>query len=403
MSNAIRVDIVQGIPVRIKDLFQWDTGQVLEIHGSNLSGTIEGRFSVNGMEPTSDQQGTITDGVAKIAIPDSVLKKSGKLKVYIRKTDESSATTEYVAVGMIRKAEKPSGNAESALSLQNKTVTPSKKIQSVTADSGYDALGKVTVNAIPSDYIQPSGEKKITANGTFDVKSYASAKVNVPSSGADTSDATATASNIESGYSAYTAAGKTDGTLEKKTSVTVAGGTAGYGSGTGTNGPFVNIKVKLGGTKNAIITPDTQLQLQATASQFGDATESDVRAGKTFTSASGLKKTGTYKGAASVGTVSGSVKLSANADTITVDTGLSEVKGFLLYKEAGSGKNSTHGWIKTDIASFLMYFTYSTHFPTKGYDTEVGGLIAVSGGTVTCKQRSSSYPVLSGTYNWIAW
>lgn len=196
-------------------------------------------------------------------------------------------------------------------------------------------------------------------------------------SGTDTSDATATASNIESGYSAYTAGGKTDGTLEKKTSVTVAGGNAGYGSGTGTIDPFVNIKVKLGGTKNAIITPDTQLQLQATASQFGDATEGDVRAGKTFTSKSGIKLTGTDSGAA---TASGSVTLSADAS-----------------------KNSTHGWIKTDIASFLMYFTHSTHFPTKGYDTEVDGLIAVSGGTVTCKQRSSSYPIISGTYNWIAW
>lgn len=400
MSNVIRVDIIPEIPVRIKDLYQWDTGQVLEIHGSNLSGTIEGRFSVNGMEPTLDQQGTITGGVAKIAIPDSVLKKSGKLKVYIRKTDKSSATTEYVAVGMIRKTEKPSGNAESALSLQNKTVTPSKKIQSVTADSGYDALGKVTVNAIPSDYIQPSGEKGITTNGTFDVKSYASANVNVPSSGADTSDATATASNIESGYSAYTAAGKTDGTLEKKTSVTVAGGNAGYGSGNGVIEPFVNIKAKLGGTKNAIITPNTQLQLQATASQFGDATESDVRAGKTFTSKDGIKLTGTDSGAA---TASGSVTLSADASEIVVDTGLAAVNGFILYKEADSDKNSTHGWIKTDIASFLMYFTYSTHFPTKGYDTEVDSLIAVSGGTVTCKQRSSSYPILSGTYNWIAW
>lgn len=102
-------------------------------------------------------------------------------------------------------------------------------------------------------------------------------------------------------------------------------------------------------------------------------------------------------------TASGNVTLSADASEIVADTGLAAVNGFILYKEADAGKNSTHGWIKTDIASFLMYFTYSTHFPTKGYDTEVDGLIAVSGGTVTCKQRSSSYPICSGTYNWIAW
>lgn len=219
-------------------------------------------------------------------------------------------------------------------------------------------------------------------------------------SGTDTSDATATASNIESGYSAYTAEGKTDGTLEKKTSVTVAGGNAGYGSGTGVIEPFVNIKAKFGGTKNAIITPDTQLQLQATASQFGDAVESDVRAGKTFTSKAGIKLTGTDSGAA---TANGSVTLSADASEIVVDTGLAAVNGLILYKEADSNKSGTHGWVKTGIASFLLNFSYGKYSSTKGYDTEVDGLIAVSGGTVTCKQRSSSYPILSGTYNWIAW
>ena len=39
----------------------------------------------------------------------------------------------------------------------------------------------------------------------------------------------------------------------------------------------------------------------------------------------------------------------------------------------------------------------------KELDTAVDSLIAVSGGTVTCKQKSSSYPIRSGTYNWIAW
>lgn len=63
--------------------------------------------------------------------------------------------------------------------LQEKTVTPTKSSQSVTPDSQYDGLSKVTVNAIPSDYIIPSGTKTITTNGTHDVKSCASATVNV--------------------------------------------------------------------------------------------------------------------------------------------------------------------------------------------------------------------------------
>ena len=158
MSNVIRVDIVPGIPVRIKDLYQWDAGQVLEIHGSNLSGVIEWHFSVNGMEPTPGHQGAITDGVAKIAIPDSVLEKSGKLKVYIRKKDESSTTTEYVAVGMIRKAENTRGELMRTL----KFIVAGQRIEK---DQACDFSGLVsgTENYLQAEFVfsdEWAGRKK---------------------------------------------------------------------------------------------------------------------------------------------------------------------------------------------------------------------------------------------------
>ena len=78
---------------------------------------------------------------------------------------------------------KAGGSAEPVL--QDKSVTPSTATQTVTPDSGYDGLSKVTVNAIPSNYIIPSGTKTITTNGTHDVKNYASATVNVASTGED--------------------------------------------------------------------------------------------------------------------------------------------------------------------------------------------------------------------------
>lgn len=64
--------------------------------------------------------------------------------------------------------------------LQSKTVTPSKATQEVTADADYTALEKVTVEAIPDEYIVPSGTLNISENGSKDVKNYASVNVNVP-------------------------------------------------------------------------------------------------------------------------------------------------------------------------------------------------------------------------------
>ena len=72
-------------------------------------------------------------------------------------------------------------------SLQTKTrsYTPSRSAQSetLTPDSAYFGLGSVAINvgAIPSQYIVPSGNKAISANGTgIDVKNYATVSVAVP-------------------------------------------------------------------------------------------------------------------------------------------------------------------------------------------------------------------------------
>lgn len=84
-----------------------------------------------------------------------------------------------------------------------KTVTPTKSSQTAVA-SGVYTTGAVTVGAIPNNYIIPSGTKTITTNGTHDVKSYASATVNVAGEDvtAETSAYTIKLASLETAISA---------------------------------------------------------------------------------------------------------------------------------------------------------------------------------------------------------
>lgn len=121
--------------------------------------------------------------------------------------------------------------------------------------------------------------KQVTYNGT-----------EIPLRGYDTSDATVTAGDIVSPKTAYGASGKVNGTM------------ANYKSGT-----FIldNTRVSVGGSKLYIkgdppramaIDMNTTVQASTALSNLGNATAADVAKGKTFTSATGLKVTGTAEG-----------------------------------------------------------------------------------------------------------
>ena len=142
------------------------TGNIATKTSSNL--TVSGAtVSVPAGYYASDASKSVS--TATQAIPSISVSDSGLI------TASATQTAGYVSAG--------TKSATSQLTTQEaKTVTPSTSSQTAVVKGVY-TTGAITVGAIPSSYIQPSGTLTITSNGTHDVKNYASATVNVQSSG----------------------------------------------------------------------------------------------------------------------------------------------------------------------------------------------------------------------------
>ena len=156
-------------------------------------------------------------------------------------------------------------NDKTVLDLTGDTVAPSDLVEGVTA---HDATGT-----------QITGTRSAT-------------------SGTDTSDATATATDIAKGKTAYVQGEKVTGTVDTYTDGETCYWACWEVKSDNTNYIYYYLDPGKNGT---LIKNGARVRAQAMLSNFGDATAADVTSGKTFTSKAGLKLTGTNTNDADTG------------------------------------------------------------------------------------------------------
>ena len=423
-----------------------ESGYTAYVKGERITGSLETGVQTNQLANGTiySNEGSVkystSTGTGDVNLPSCftvsyenrfkrIAKVNDKISANVRASLFGNATVNDVVKGKTFSSEnglKLTGTYEgSTPTLQEKSVTPSESSQAVTPDSGYDGLSQVTVDAISSTYIGSGVTKKSATtytpgtsnqtiasgqylNGTQTIKGDANlvagniksgvsifgisgsyAGSGGSSGGLDTSDATATAGDIVSGKTAYVNAEKITGTLS---TLQVAPGTPEYSTSPD------QIKISTSLTEERYIVENT-LSLTAKASDFGDAVPSDVVSGKTFTSASGLKLTGTRE--ESGGSSGGLVMKTGTTTSVTIETGLSSIKMLVIYTDSFSSTGFIQGTYVADdgIMHYTYCSSYSSYMKICGVTTSTS--CTVDGGTFTL--NTPSHGLISGkTYNWIA-
>lgn len=250
--------------------------------------------------------------------------------------------------------------------LQEKSITPSESAQNVTPDSGYDGLSKVTVGAIQTE------TKTVTSNGTVTPsagKYLKQVTVNVPTSGIDTSDATATASDIAKNKTAYVNGGKVNGALPDYLSDEGATFAANYTQVSDYNDSMFLCRGSNSGDK--ILRDGAYANVYVRKNVFGNATAADVAEGKTFTSSAGLKVTGTHvcSGGLDTSDATATVDNVEEGKTFYSNSGVKETGTLPVHSNTGKVISSNNITFNGEYLKVVYTFPNKRIYTKDGYVT----------------------------------